>query len=347
MTDFQLQQQVVVGDHTFIGGVDYFSGNFDYDWRTNVTLSIFGTPIYKNTYRYQYNPPQRATVLYLQDYWRANPKLLVELGVFGELSENVRYGYPNSISRSEADPRLGLNYEINKDHTLRFAFQSYLNAHSTLVSTLTPGEVASFPTEINADDGSHVRETGLAWEAQWDAKSFTTLRFDSHWVENPQFDPTSKVDNILDIKTDSYQVSFAYNRILLSSLGLRLGAWSKNVFTDADPVFGLSDGDFWEVGAIAGLTYMRPDGWFAGFNTYLIHQDLADPTLSRHQDDIAGDVFGLLDVAFGKYFANKRGFFSFGVSNVFNQHFYYQKEFVTLDSIYPERRIGFKLGFNF
>lgn len=346
MYGFQLQQQYVYGDHTFMVGMDCFKGSFNYDLLQDLALSVYGEPIYSTQYRWQYAPPQQATVLYALDYWKITPKLLAEVGLFGEFTKNTRYSYADSISRSAVDPRLGLNYEINKTHTLRLAFQSYLNAHSTLISTITPGEVAGFPSQINADDGSSVKELGLAWEAQWNSKSFTSLRFNSHWVATPQFDPTT-TGRILDIDADRYQVSFGYNRILLPCLGMRLGAAAKKVMTSADPVFNLTDGDFIEVDGLVGLSYLRPDGWTAGFNVWVIHQNLSDPALSQYQHDIAGDVFPLLDLSFGKEFSNKRGYFSFAVTNVFNQHFYYQKEFVTLNSIYPERRIMFRLAFNF
>jgi len=35
------------------------------------------------------------------------------------------------------------------------------------------------------------------------------------------------------------------------------------------------------------------------------------------------------------------------VTNIFNRHFYYQREFGTLDSFFPARRILFKLALYF
>jgi hypothetical protein len=95
---------------------------------------------------------------------------------------------------------------------------------------------------------------------------------------------------------------------------------------------------------------VRPSGWFASIKSTLVHQDLSglsDRSIQLRQSNLSDDLFNLVDLSFGKQFDGKRGFFSLGISNIFNQHFYYQMEPVALNAFYPDRRILFQLGLNF
>ena len=94
---------------------------------------------------------------------------------------------------------------------------------------------------------------------------------------------------------------------------------------------------------------MHPSGWFASIKDTVVSQDLgglSDKSLAQKQADM-GDPFNLVDITFGKYFANKRGYASLAITNIFNQHFYYQTEPVALWSFFPDRAIMFTVGLYF
>ena len=94
---------------------------------------------------------------------------------------------------------------------------------------------------------------------------------------------------------------------------------------------------------------MHPSGWFATIRDTVVHQDLSDlsdNSLAQKQAGM-GDPFNLVDLTFGKYFANKRGYASLAITNVFNQHFYYQTEPVALWSFFPDRAVVFNVGLYF
>src|SRR5208337_2649422 len=112
------------------------------------------------SYVYNYNPPDRVTSIYVRDYWRICPQILVELGISGDLVSSSRFDFPDSISSTTANPLVGIDYEIDKSNTLRFAYQGYINGHPLLNPSIAPSEVAGFPSQVNADDGSKVKELG-------------------------------------------------------------------------------------------------------------------------------------------------------------------------------------------
>jgi hypothetical protein len=281
------------------------------------------------------------------------------LGVSGDITSSPRAGYPNSISSSTVNPLVGLNYQIDTSNTLRLAYQDYVNTHPVLTpAIIAPSEVAGFPSQINADEGSKVKELGFAWESQWNPLTFTVLRLLANRVDSPEFDPFN-VDSVVDVRTEAFGGSFSVNRLLSSSLGLSAGVSGSLVSTDAPPGT-TTTGDFDEIDGTVALSYMHPSGWFASIRDTVVHQDLRgldDKGLAQAQADL-GNPFNLVDICFGKYFANKRGKISLSITNIFNQHFYYQTDSFaayslnpadpfTLNPFYPDREIALNLSLYF
>jgi tetratricopeptide (TPR) repeat protein len=338
----QLQQQLKVGDHTFIAGYDYFNGALDYYFDDSYIVD-FPPPLINNSYKY--HPPDHANSVYVRDYWRICPQLLVEMGISGDFVSSSRVGFPNSISSTTANPLVGLNYEIDKSNTLRFAYQGYINSHSGFSPGIAPSEVAGFPSQVNADDGSKVKELGFAWESQWNPKTFSVFRLQAHHIDNPQYDVNS---NIINSRSERFDGSFIVNRLLTSCLGLSFGVDGKVVSLQAPPNTFLT-GDFNEIDGAVALSYQHPSGWFASISDTVVSQDLwglSSRSFAKKQADM-GNPFNLVNISFGKYFANKRGYASLGLTNIFNQHFFYQTEPVSLFSFYPDRAIIFSVGLYF
>jgi hypothetical protein len=278
----------------------------------------------------------------------------VELGISGDFISSYRFGYPDSISSSTANPVVGLNYEIDKSNTLRFAYQGYVSAHSSFNSSIAPSEVAGFPSMINVAgfDGSKVKELGFAWESQWNPLTFTVFRLTAYRIDDPQF---VENPNMIDWRIEHFDGSFTVNRLLTSSLGLSAGVAEK-IVSMAAPIGAPSEifatGNFNEISGNAALSYMHPSGWFASIKNTVVHQHLGglsdpyDTSLVQHQKEL-GDPFNLVDITFGKYFANKRGYAQLAITNVFNQHFCYETEEIALDQFYPDREIIFRVGLYF
>ncbi|MBW1951895.1 MAG: tetratricopeptide repeat protein [Deltaproteobacteria bacterium] len=332
--NLQFQQQLILADHTLIGGVDYFWGHLKYKYDELLEYSLFGIPLASYLIADNFRPPNRSYSLYLQDYWQVTPQLLAELGVFFDHTRNSRAGFADPVSLQRWNPRLGLNYQVNADHTLRLVLQHSLNTHNLVAPLLVPAEIASFPWQINIDDGSEMREFGVAWEAQWNPLTFSVLRLNANRIFTPQYEVDSQLEeHRVWWGWKRYTASFTVNRILSPSWGLTTGVVGKKF----DPSISWSH-DFSELNALLQLSFLHRSGWQGFFRTYVIKQDLTD----------RGDSFyGLADAGLGYEFPGKRGFASLEVTNIFDRHFYFQKEFVTFDVLYPVRRVLFKLALYF
>jgi Flp pilus assembly protein TadD len=360
--NFQIQSQIILGDHTVFGGFDYFSGHLKYgsneqlqfllkDYVNLTTTWTFPTlPFLDTTFanpyvlplnissvstiNAAYRPPDTSYTFYLMDYWNIRPNLMIQFGLFKDISKNSRLGFATPIYANKWSPRLGINYQITEKHTLRLALQESVNTHYFYSASLVPAEIASFPWQINADNGALVREAGFAWEAQWDPKTFSRLQLDAHRISIPMYEvSTTGLESRVYWMWKRYQASLVVNRILGRYFGLNLGALAGKV----DPNFAGSY-DFKEYDAYAQLFFWHPSGLRAGINSVLVKQDLTN----------RGDnCFGLLNASLGYEFPGKRGLVTLDVTNLLNRHFFYQTEFVASEPFIPARRFMFKLALYF
>ncbi len=360
--NFQIQKQLTLGDHTIFSGFDYFSGHLKY--RSNEQLQFFlkdyinltttwtfpTLPFLDTTFadpfvlplniantsnlNFAYRPPDRSYSFYLMDYWSIRPNLLIQFGLFKDIAKSSRLGFATPIYANKWSPRLGINYEINKKHTLRLALQESVNTHYFYSPSLVPAEIASFPWQINADNGALVREAGLAWEAQWDPKTFSRLQLDAHRISIPMYEvSTTGLESRVYWMWKRYQASLVVNRIVGRYFGVNLGVLAGKV----DPNF-VGSADYKEYDAYAQLFFWHPSGLRAGINSVLVKQDLTN----------RGDsCFGLLNASLGYEFPGKRGLVTLDVTNLLNRHFFYQTEFVASEPVLPARRIMFKLALYF
>jgi len=358
----QLQQQLVLGDHTFFGGFDYFTGHLKYssneqlDFLYKAYYNLYSTFTFpanpslnftianpytiplnialSGTSKYNYRPPERNYSFYLLDYWKALPSLLIQMGVLKDYVDSSRAGFANPIYNNKWGGLLGINWQITAKHTLRLALQSHVSTHYFTSASLIPPQIASFPWQINVDNGSQVREVGLAWEAQWNPKTYTVLRLDAHRISVPLYTvATDGSEPRISWMWKRYLASLTLNRILGRYFGLAAGAVVKKI----DPSFP-GGYDYKEYDGLGQLVFWHPSGFRAGVNTLLVKQDLTN----------RGDnLYGLVNAMIGYEFPGKRGLATLAVTNILNRHFYYQQEFVTLDSFYPARRIMFTLALYF
>jgi tetratricopeptide (TPR) repeat protein len=325
-SNYQLQGQFSLGKHTLLAGYDYFTGpimNFTKDSQFlifEVDPQVVVQPV--GTFTTFTGPIDRTYSLYALDYWRLSPWLLVELGLFRDIARNASSARAQTFNNTLWSPRLGFNIQIGPKHTLRLALMRFLDTHQILNPLLVSGEIAGFPWVEDVLPGSEVRLAGASWEAQWNDKTFTTLRFAATRASTPRFfvafPPDKNPYEYIGWKTwRRYQGDLFLNRILTSWLGLRLGVIGKRVFPDQAYKISNNLDDYTEMDAIVGLNFLTPKGWQGGINNRVVYQYLRNRS---------ADSFDIVNLRFGKELANKRGLITLEVTNLFNRHFYYRIE---------------------
>jgi tetratricopeptide (TPR) repeat protein len=338
--DLQLQKQLTLGGHTFLAGVDYFDGHQKLHAWDVYNGGGYNDALFQTIFR----PPEKTYSFYLLDYWRLKPGLVLELGLFKDFCKNARDFYAQPLSTSLWSPRFGLNWQINPQHTVRLVAMQHLNTHLFLQPLVIPTEVAGFPWVKNVPSGSKVKTAGAQWEAQWDPKTFSVLRFTAQQVDAPDFVTyyDANFNPVIQRTSNawkSYRASLIGNRILSTSWGLSAGFDYRRIVPDLDltPTQYLGK-DFSDADFFLGLSFLHRSGWQASVKTFVVKQFLKDR---------ADNFFGLVNLGLGKEFPQKRGFATLQVDNLFNRHFYYALEPLQDPDFAPARRILFKLGLYF
>lgn len=331
--DFQVQQNLVLGKHNLIGGLDYYRGR-NY---VSQTYSLEGVVLPDFTFNFR--NPERSFTFYLFDFWRLHPKVLMELGIIQDFAKLSRDGFPDNIKRHQFNPIFGLNWYPTPEHTLRLSVQRHMMTHAGWGAfPLIPTDTAGTPWMYNVSAGTDIRILGLVWEANWAPRTFTVFRLDLSRFSRPGFDAA----NQMEWQTwKTYRASLFLNRILANPLGLTLGLSGQRVvpqqdFTYAVFTAGVPFTDFTELRTLVGLNFLHRTGWQAGVRTTFLQQWL------KNRGD---NTFALLDLRLGREFPNKRGLVSLEVNNLFNRHFFYALEPTFNQDLVPARRILFKLAF--
>jgi tetratricopeptide (TPR) repeat protein len=349
MNDVQCQQHLtlsLLGQHNLIGGFDYFTSSSKQ--KINSTLSL-GVPdlafFFDDTQLFYFRPPAWSYSFYLLDYWRPTRDLVLELAIFKDFSKTNRILFPENIYTSLWSPRFGANYQFRvggTQHVLRAAVERHLTTHLSIQPFLVPSEIAGFPWAIDSNSNAEVRQAGVGWEAQWNAKTFTALRLNALRVSEPdmavdEFNPS--IDHQIWNTWRRYQASLVLNRILTTSLGLSLGVMGKRVIPDLSLNPGFQD--YSEFNAFLGLAYMSQQGWLARLKPLLVQQF---GKISGRQAD---NPFVVMNLTLGREFPNKRGFAVFEVQNLFNRHSFYSVEPLRSLEFSTDRRFLFRLGLYF
>ncbi len=329
----QVQQHLVLGNHTLIAGADLFESRFTY--RQLLTITIPG--VISLEFPFANHPPERSHTLYLLDYWRLSQNVLVELGLFREYAKCPRPSFDDAIHVSLWSPRFGLNIQVNDQHTLRLALQRHLNTHYLLQPLLISSQLAGMPWLIDSDNGSEVRQGGAAWEAQWQAHTFTVVRFDALRLSTPNIanDPNNLPYRLFST-WQRYQGSVTLNHILTPAWGLTVGTLVKRVIPDLALQDSVSA--YWEVDPFVRLAYLHKNGWLGRVGTFWVYQRLTNR---------ADGFFPQINLLLGKELAKKRGLISVEVDNLLNRRAYYALEPGRSPEFYPARRFLVRLALYF
>lgn len=356
----QIQQMLILGKHTFLVGADYFRGKGEYSYSdqlqilyrnftyANETLIFapWGELLYDGPFWDPYVEPLSTRSLirsfnsfyipkwsysfYLLDYWKVTPKLLVEWGGMYKAAQNTNVRVERNIKQDLWSPRLGINYYITPKQVIRVGAYTAISSFS-YQSSLVPSEVGGVPYDINAFEGSEIREAGASWEAQWTPRTFTVLRAGAIRVSSPQI--LSDLGPIEYFTWKEYYANIGLNQILTPYLGLYLGGGWKRFDSRYN-----SDNDFSEIGGLARLTFWHRSGFRAYVAGNLIYQD---------PKNRAYDLFVLADAGAGYEFPGKRGLVFLNVSNIFNRHYSYMVEPIKLDMFNASRQITLKMALYF
>ncbi len=331
---FQSQQRVETDNHTFMAGMSFMTGTERFYWENHFKLWYYNELLHEELYPGRFSGRTRCLNAYLADFWTLHPDLIMEISMsYDWIKSDIIDGHRDMIS-----PRLGLNWRINRDNTMRLALQHYMVARG-LEPQLQPARTAGFPGQRNAADSSEITEAGISMERQWDNRTFSAARVSYLRSKEPIFRRNT---------IDRYQGEVVVNRILTPSLGISLSGLVKSVKPDKQILETNPEMDYLETRGTAAMSLRRPSGLGVQLSAITVYQDFqSEYALDLQGQKRKSSAFALLNSRIFREFPEKRGFIALSVNNILGSSFTYLPDSISLDSFYPDRQILFSAGVNF
>jgi hypothetical protein len=274
----------------------------------------------------------RATVGARIDDVRRDEKVTTRFGFEGfDVGDAIDETVEESVfEKTQVSPMLGLAWEMTPGAILRLAAFRRLNT-DLFGSRISPTNVSGFILDRNELFDADRREAGLQLELSRKRGYFSARGF----VRRTDIPPL--VINPIpegDERIEEYGGDLAFNRILSQRFSLFAGAAAGR--TDR-AFFGYTDAALW-----TGLNFIHERNVFARVTlTYGLQRfDETSPTPLEDVD------YGLVDVGLAYQFAERRGFLSFDIGNLFDSRFLL---FVPRSRLVlvPGRRFGASLTWTF
>jgi hypothetical protein len=255
------------------------------------------------------------------------------------------------LDETSFNPKLGVQWGINDELTLRAAAFRVLKPLLTNNRTIEPTQVAGFNQFFDDANGSKSWRYGMGFDYRVTQDLWLGGEITYRDIDEPQFiffeDPPRTTTEDIDERLHKLYLYWTPTS--------RIGVTSQLVYDRYNRETGLGTeqaGDPKRVEKISlpvGINYFFPSGLFAGVvGTYV------DQEVTRSFGPEGDDSFFLVDLAVGYRFAKRRGIASLGIKNVFDEEFNYQddsfREFRSESSTgpyFPERLIRANVSISF
>ncbi len=345
---FQAQQQLSfmdtpLGDHRLMAGVEFVEGHTRYRDEANFFVAQGGQLLDAEYEAQELQTPDRGVGLYVIDYWRLARTVVAELQLAWQRVEAARPGFGDPIEKSQLSPRAGVSWEATPQDTFRIAVQHYLAA-PLATDSIQPASTAGFPGGLSIDPGGRVTEAALAWEREWNAKTFSLIQLEHQRYVDFQYETDLGYDREVALGTNAWRGLAVVERILTPWLGARVFGVAARIDPDDDTARRDPETDFLFLGlgggfAISHETGLRFEATGIGVHQHFYDGRAENPTGAPRDD---ADFF-ILDLRLAYEFPNKLGFVALDVDNVFDARFNFQTERSQIlgTSFTPARRVAF------
>lgn len=270
--------------------------------------------------------------LFVQDSWRINPALTLDLAVYHETMDNANAFTGGEWEQDETTGRLGLAWAVDGRNTLRLAAFEYLLPFVS--ARLDPTDVAGVPIFKNTNEGSLVREADLVWDYQW---SGGLLSLDVYKVEESFRSATPNASNVqVESTTESEKEGVIVDLDLLAGrhTGVSLSLDDFDLKDQADPA-----ADRAETRATLAVTHVTPGGLRVSL------QQVA----RRLKFDASGqkDTIEVTNLLLSYEFANKSQAVVLQANNLFDKQFDWVTDRFAVSGEDPARmaRLSWRVNF--
>ena len=328
----QLQGLYRYNNHQLFYGLMALKGEMVSELDDNFKLlDPFNNVISETVFSSSYDLDVSFTSLYVQDSWKITPTIQLDIAAYFEEMENSNPRTGTEWTQEETTGRLGLIWNMNKNHIFRLAsFETLLPFVS---SRLDPTDIAGIPIFRNTFEGSLISESDLVWDFEWgNGLISTTFYRVEGFTTGAEFMGGKLVKEVAESKQEGFSISF--NSLLGLTTGLAFKLSDFEVESEALPSY-----DREETNAVLGVSHMHTSGLVASIKQ--VHRNI---TFDSNRGDEAINVTNL---SLSYDFSNKTQLVEFEVSNLFDQAFNWVTDEFTTSGIAPERLFTLKYTVSF
>ncbi len=277
-------------------------------------------------------PSLRLTVGARLDDVRREESIATRFGFEGfEVGDAIDETREESVfDKTQLNPMLGLAWEVAPGAVVRLAAFRRLNT-DIFGARISPSTVSGFVLDRSELYDADRREAGLQFELSR-KRGYVSVSGFARRTDIPPLviNPIPEGDD----RIEEYGGDLAFNRILSQRFSLFAGAVAART---RRAFFDYTDARLW-----TGLSFIHERNIFARVTvSYGLQRfDESKPTQLEDVD------FGVVDIGLGYQFAQRRGFLSFDIGNLFNSRFLLYVPRNTLELV-PGRRLSASLSFTF
>ncbi len=317
----QLQGLYKFDNHQFFYGLIFLKGDMISELADDFKLfDPLDNLLSESVFSSAYDLDISFSSFYVQDSWKINPSLQLDLAAYVEELDNANPKTGTEWTQKETSGRFGLIWKVTDQHTFRVASFDYFLPFVS--SRLDPTDIAGISIYRNTHEGSLIKESDFVWDFEW-GNGLVSTSF--YMVEESSTGAQFILGEQVEVVAESYQegVSVLVNSMLGLTTGFSLEFSNFEVESDS-----LASNNRDESIVKLKLTHMNSNGFVAS-----VQHIMREMTFQDNREE----SINATNLSLSYSFAQKTQLVEFNVINLFDEEFdWVTDEFSTL-GVAPER----------
>jgi Tfp pilus assembly protein PilF len=321
--------------NTVVGG-GYFRIEQDFDFDQDLFFPIIDPPIFLGSFDAKSELDTDHYNAYLYSYLNFLKNVTLTVGASADFFDLEDQEGEGDLDKNKFNPKFGITWNPYPGTTLRGAVFKTFKRTLITDQTLEPTQVAGFNQFFDDFDSTEAWVYGAAVDQKFYKSIYAGAEFFYRDLEVPFFDLNP--DGSVELKEDKWD----------EYIGRAYLNWTPHEWFSLSAEYQYERFEYTEefnIGAIdvdthsvpLGINFFHPSGFSTGLKATYWYQDGKFQNFDEFDIKSGDDSFWLVDAAIRYRFPKRYGFFTVGVTNIFDEDFEYFEVDAKNSRIQPER----------